>query len=116
MGLYGIILSTIISVMFISIPWIVNNVFTLIFKTDAKSYFMELILYTIGVFFIGTSCWALSMVISGNNIMLLLLKGVATFAIANILFYLLFRKSRYFANAKNILFRLTYLDKIVRGK
>lgn len=38
LGLYGIVLSTIISMVIISAPWITSNIFKLIFKKSAKKY------------------------------------------------------------------------------
>lgn len=38
LGLYGIVLSTIVSMVIISAPWITSNIFKLIFKRSAKDY------------------------------------------------------------------------------
>lgn len=46
-GLYGIILSTIISYVFISMPWLVHNLFSMIYKTSVKSYLKKIAIYVI---------------------------------------------------------------------
>lgn len=46
-GLYGIILSTIISILFIGIPWLLNNLFKSLFKQPAKEYLIQLCKYSI---------------------------------------------------------------------
>ena len=48
-GLYGILLSTIISAAFISFPWITHNLFHLIFKGYFKDYFPRLLYYSLVV-------------------------------------------------------------------
>ena len=42
LGLYGIVLSTIVSMIIISAPWITSNIFKLIFKRSAKDYVARL--------------------------------------------------------------------------
>lgn len=44
-GLYGILLSTIISVLFISCPWILHNIFKYVFKQRPWSYLLQIMKY-----------------------------------------------------------------------
>lgn len=44
-GLYGIILSTVISYVFVSMPWLVHNIFSLIYKTSIKQYLKRIATY-----------------------------------------------------------------------
>lgn len=46
-GLYGIILSTIISIMFIGIPWLLKNLFNSLFKKNIKEYLIQVSKYVI---------------------------------------------------------------------
>lgn len=59
-GLYGIVLSTIISVYLISAPWLLRNVFTLIFPGNFKDYGKDLLNYviviTVGTFITSKVC------------------------------------------------------------
>lgn len=54
-GLYGIVLSTIISTLFISLPWIISNVFKFIFNQKPQKYIFNIIKYTI-ITLITTVC------------------------------------------------------------
>lgn len=47
LGLYGILLSTIIAVLFISCPWILNNVFKYIFKRNVGEYLLRILQYVL---------------------------------------------------------------------
>ena len=44
-GLYGILLSTIISVLFISCPWILHNIFKYVYKQRPWSYLLQIMKY-----------------------------------------------------------------------
>jgi len=44
-GIYGILLSTIISYLFISMPWLLHNLFKYLFKKGRKQYIIKLSLY-----------------------------------------------------------------------
>jgi len=68
LGLYGIVLSTIVSMVVISAPWITSNIFKLIFKRSAKEYVAKLGYYlftaivattvtNIGIKFIPDNGW-----------------------------------------------------------
>ena len=45
LGLFGVILSTVISMMFFGTPWLLRNLFTVVFKRDMKEYLGRLFLY-----------------------------------------------------------------------
>ena len=44
-GLYGIILSTVISYVFVSMPWLIHNIFSLIYKTSIRQYLKKIATY-----------------------------------------------------------------------
>lgn len=93
LGLYGIVLSTIISMVVISAPWITSNIFKLIFKKSTKEYVVKLGYYlltaivattvtNIIIKFIPDNGWlwfvvkaAVCVVVSNSIIFMMLLKG-----------------------------------------
>lgn len=53
-GLYGVVLSTVISMLVVGMPWLLHNLFTVLFDRKwAKEYIIKLLFYT---FIIGVSC------------------------------------------------------------
>lgn len=46
-GIYGILLSTVLSTLFIGMPWVIHNIFTVLFKTGKNNYVKELLEYTL---------------------------------------------------------------------
>ncbi len=105
-GLYGVVLSTVISFAFISVPWIISNVFKLIFKSSPKKYSFEIILYTIGVFAIGAVSFGLASLIPVQGILGFIIKGITAVVASNGAFILVFMRSPYFPEAKRLLLKL----------
>ena len=93
-GLYGIVLSTIISIYCISAPWITKNVFNLIFDgEDIKDFFKTILKYLIVLVFAVICvniCCALVMV---NSIIGLIIRGIITLIISNGIFILAYMKN-----------------------
>ena len=93
MGLYGIILSTIISVYFVSIPWIIHNVFKFIFKRDMVTYILYLI-KSIGAICVAiVVCIILCSYMRFTGIVQLVINGIICFTVPSIVYILLYRKS-----------------------
>lgn len=46
-GLYGIILSTIFSYVFVSMPWLIHNLFKLLYKDNLYKYMKDIIIYIV---------------------------------------------------------------------
>ena len=85
-GLYGILLSTIISIFFVSLPWLLHNVFTLIFPGRLRNYLKGLAAY-IGVIIVVTCVTAgICSLVPDGGISWLLVKAVACTVICNGLF------------------------------
>ena len=49
-GLFAIILSTVVSYIVVTIPWLIYNLFTVIFKMSAKDFIKKFIKYIIILF------------------------------------------------------------------
>lgn len=45
LGLFGVILSTVVSMVFFGTPWLLRNLFSVVFKRDVKEYLGRLVLY-----------------------------------------------------------------------
>ncbi len=110
-GLYGIVLSTIISVVMISIPWIVKNVFTYIFQDTTSHYFQILCNYSIGILLIGSICYFIASLIPDKNVLTLLIKGLFSSFFSCILFILIYKHSKYFYEAKSLLLKMLKIKK-----
>ena len=103
LGLYGILLSTIISMAFFSIPWLVNNLFKYVFKRDSKEY-AKLIFKNIGVMLLSTGIsYMICSRIDLPNISELLVKLFISGAVAITIYIALFRNSKLFLESMQLL-------------
>lgn len=85
-GLFGILLSTILTMAFIGMPWLIYNLFTVIFKRNATQFIIRMLFYSFVacMMCIITSLICSKIVISG--VPGFIVKGIVVFTIANILF------------------------------
>lgn len=93
-GIYGVLLSTVFALLFVEIPWVIHNLFVTVFDhVQVQSYVKELICYTLAAFvtcFITYFCGTL---ISGNAVIVLVLRGIICIVLPNFILYLMFRKT-----------------------
>ena len=112
-GLYGIIISTILSVIFISLPWIIKNVNAMIFNRSPEEYFKIIIINTFKVAFSIAIVYLIVSFIDVGQLYGLILKGLITVFLMVILLMIMFRSDQQYNSAKELLFRLLKLDKIL---
>lgn len=102
-GLYGILLSTIISYLFVSMPWLIHNLFRFLYRRSMTEYIIFLIKH------IGTTIAAclVSYIIlnkvSGHGIKELFIKGIICFTISNTMLFFMFYQTREFKQTKKLI-------------
>ena len=95
-GLYGIVLSTIVSVYFISAPWLLYNVFTLIFPGKFKDYRKDLLKYTVVIVVVTFITSRICNLIPDAGLGILIIKTLICTIVCNGLFLLFYHKSSVF--------------------
>lgn len=110
-GLYGVILSTVISTLVIGMPWLLSNLFTTIFSIDhCKDYIFSLIRYTVVVF---ATCWLTQFIctyIHADGMLQLVYNSIVCVIVPNFVFILVFRKQ---AELKGV---VTLIDHMTGGR
>ena len=105
-GLYGILASTVISMLLIGMPWLLHNLFSTLFCRGLSDYLREIAGYAA---LILISC-VISHVCTGymnmDGIAGLIVYGVTAVCVPCSLYILVFRRSAYFEDTMNILKRL----------
>lgn len=91
-GLYGVLLSTVLSTLIIGMPWLLHNIFSEIFKVNPKEYILKLIKYTCVTIIVIIITYSLCNVIKGATIITLMIKGIICFVVSNVLFLLAYFK------------------------
>lgn len=86
-GLFGILLSTILTMTFIGMPWLIYNLFTVIFKRNALEFIFKMLFYGIIAFVMCVITYFICSKIALAGVVGFVIKGVVVFIIANILFF-----------------------------
>lgn len=110
-GIYAIVLSTIISYAFISMPWMIHNVFKYIFHRDWKVFVFKIVGYFIVACFISLCCYGISTFTSGLSFFIqIILNFIISVIVSNAVIILVFRKNANFVPA------LSLINKMTRGR
>lgn len=112
-GLFGILLSTIISVCVVSVPWIISNVFKLIFELNPKQYIIALVRYTCCIILSAGITYFITKLIPEQGWLSLVAKAIVTVISSTCLLYVLLRHDPNFQNAKALLLRLLKVDSVL---
>lgn len=111
LGLYGVVLSTVVSVVFIELPWLLHNLFHEVFPTYMlKTYLRDLGLYLAVTLASGGVAWFLCGLIHMGEWGTLILSGFISFLVPAALFLLCFGRTRLFKDSLRIV-RKTVLRK-----
>lgn len=102
-GLYGVILSTVVSLIIVDIPWLTYNVFNTIFKGFGIKKYIVFCLKMIFCIVISTGfSWAICNAISLTGIMEMVIKIIVSMLICNISMILLTFRSNEFDRSVEI--------------
>lgn len=111
LGLYGVVLSTVVSVVFIEIPWLLHNLFHEVFpKEKLWGYLIDLAKYVGATAVSFAASWYLCSLYNAGKWASLVLNAAVSFIICNLVFFLLFSRSKLFKDSLRIL-KKTFLRK-----
>ena len=105
-SLNGVILSTVISVLAVGMPWILHNLFTVLFKRNAWEYIRKLLYYTIVTTIVCTLTYLVASQIPGVGILALILKAIVSVIVSNLLMFVAYFKMGEFAEVKKLVIRV----------
>lgn len=110
-GIYGVLLSTTISMLVVGMPWLLHNLFTVLFeKEQFPQYFRSLIKYIIVVFLSCLLCYGVSYFIMFDKWLTLIIRTVICCFLPNVFYFIVYRKSPEFLQC------IFLFDKMTRGK
>lgn len=110
-GLYGILLSTVISMVCVGIPWMLNNLFSLFFDAAELRKFMKLLFsFAAAISVAGAIVCLICAAINLPPLAKLLLSALTAVLVPNILFYLCFKNNKQFRES------LIFSDRVTKGK
>ncbi len=96
-GLYGILLSTVLSTLFVGMPWLFYNLFTTIFHFSPIKYIKKLSKYIILAISFSAICVAVCSLISIQSLIItIIVRLIVCIVIPNSILYFIYRKSDEF--------------------
>ncbi|MBR2423272.1 MAG: oligosaccharide flippase family protein [Oscillospiraceae bacterium] len=98
-GVYGIIASTVLSMLFVGMPWLLHNLFSTLFHRGISRYLKELAKYAAVTLASCLMSFACTSYLSLSGILGLLVYGAVAVCIPCCCYLVLFGKSAYFKDA-----------------
>lgn len=111
-GLYGILLSTVISILLVGMPWLYSNLFTVLFKFNPTKYILQTVLYTVISVVSCVICAVIcnKFIVFNSLIATLIVRGVICCIIPNAIYLVCYRKTAEFTSS------LALVNNLTKGK
>lgn len=110
-GIYGILISTVLAIVCVGMPWLLHNLFTVIFDRRNLGLFLKkLSFYCAVVFFSCVVSYGICSLVRSGVITTLLLRGIICCIFPNLIYYFAYRRTREYQGF------LTLADNMTRGK
>ena len=110
-GIYGVLLSTVLSTLFVGMPWLLYNLFTALFnRNQFPEYLRSLLEYVAVVFFSCIACYFICQLINLNIWLTLIIRLVICCLVPNVIYIIVYRKRSEYKQC------LQLLDKMTKNK
>ncbi len=111
-GLYGVLLSTVISIVVVGMPWLLHNLFSTIFDRGLKSYVISILKYIFLAALLTTVCVLISdhFLIFSSLILTLVVRAILCVILPNLVLFVIYRKRPEFKSL------ILTLDTVTKGK
>lgn len=107
-GIYGVLLSTVLAAVMIGMPWLIYNLFTVLFEwKQLREYIHSLIKYIIVVLISCVICYCVCVFINLGTLYTLIIRGVFCVIIPNLIYFIVYRKTTEFRECLLIVNRIT---------
>lgn len=97
-GVYGIILSTVFALSVVEVPWLLHNIFTIMYDHSLmKTYIKDLIVYLFGIIFASVITVLLTQNYKPGSILSLVVCAGISFVVPNVVFFAVYRRNELFS-------------------
>lgn len=108
LGIYGVILSTVLSTLFIGMPWLLHNLFTVLFEREDLPPYLKLLLKYIIVTVCGCIItYGVCRFISTNKVLTLICRGIVCCIVPNIIYFIAYKKTVEFKQSIELVNKIT---------
>lgn len=106
-GIYGILLSTIISYIMVAMPWVIHNVFKLVFKRSPKEYVLMILKGALVSTVIASLCYVICQLVPLQGILQLIVNGAICLVVSNTALIIIYRHNKMYIPFLDLLDRVT---------
>ena len=107
-GIYGILLSTVLAILCVGMPWLLHNLFSLIFeKKNMWSFIRRLSFYCLIVFGSCMVSYFICMRLTLSLLPTIFVRGIICFIVPNIMYFFLYRNCPEFQQALQLVNKMT---------
>mgnify|MGYP005747551461 CR=1 FL=1 len=111
LGIYGVLLSTVLSMLFVGMPWLLHNLFTVLFdKEQLPGYLRSLVKYIVVVLFSCTICYLICQLFSFGEWETLFFRFAVCLVLSNAIYFSIYRKNVEFEQCVRL------LDNVTKGR
>lgn len=110
-GLLGVLISTLLACVLISLPWGTKVLFKYYFKKNSLAYYRNLLFYTVIIILNAICTSFICSYIKGDMIFVLLIRMIVCLVVPNVIFFLIYGRMEVFKEVKSLL-----LEKKVGGR
>ena len=120
-GIYGVLISGVLSMLIIGMPWLLHNLFTVLFKRNPWDYIRKLLIYSVVTIVVCIITYAICNMLPQDGIVWFVVRGAVCCGVSNLLFFLLYSRLEEFSEIKRLLVNICSKFKIqsrgaVRGE
>ena len=111
-GIYGVLISTVIAILVVGVPWLLHNLFSIIFeKKNLIKYLHKLLSYSlITVMSCMITYFICSLIKIENDIAVIIVRGIICCVVPNLIFLCFYRRSNEYLQS------LILVNKMTKGK
>lgn len=110
-GIYGVLLSTVLSTLLIGMPWLLHNLFTVLFEKKDLPLYLKWLFFYVGVTILCCIItYLICIPIQLGKWAVLILRGIICFIVPNLIYYLSYRNLPEFKTS------LILINKLTKGK
>ncbi len=107
-GIYGVLLSTVLSTLFIGMPWLLHNLFTVLFdRSQMMGYIRILFKYTCIVIISCVACYVVSTLVNFPTFGNLVYRAVICCIFPNLIYFMVYRKTVEFSQCIQLIDNMT---------
>lgn len=105
-SIYGIVISTIVSYLFVTIPWLTSNVFRTVFKRSSKKYYTKSLYYVLVTVVAAVVTYGVCSLLKNINIGTFIIQMLICCIVPNVVMMIFYHRLKEFQNAKLKVFQL----------